>query len=212
LITLAAELDGGLDLVRALRAHGVTVSLGHSGADMASARAAFDAGAAMVTHVFDAMAPLHHRAPGLVGAALVDPRVRVGIIADGHHVDAAVLELVRRTARRRVVLVSDASPAAAAPDGHYTIGGVTLVRGSDGIARTRQGVLAGSAILLDDAVRAWTALTGATLAETIMAASDEPAAAIGLARPLAVGSPADLVLMDDAGAVLRVMRGGAWVT
>jgi N-acetylglucosamine-6-phosphate deacetylase len=73
-------------------------------------------------------------------------------------------------------------------------------------------VLAGSAILLDDAVRAWTALTGATLAETIMAASEEPAAAIGLARPLAVGSPADLVLMDDAGAVLRVMRGGAWVT
>jgi N-acetylglucosamine-6-phosphate deacetylase len=211
-VTLAPELGSGLDLVRTLHARGVTVSLGHSGADAATALAAFDAGASMVTHVFDAMAPLHHRAPGLAGAALVDPRVRVGIIADGHHVDPAVLELVRRAAGRRVVLVSDASPAAAAPEGRYTIGGVTLVRGADGIARTPEGVLAGSAILVDDAVRAWTTLTEATLAEAIMAASDEPAAAIGLPRPLAVGSPADLVLMNDTGEVQRVMRGGAWVT
>jgi N-acetylglucosamine-6-phosphate deacetylase len=212
LVTLAPELDGGLDLVQALHARGVTVSLGHSGADAPTAHAAFDAGASMVTHVFDAMAPLHHRAPGLAGAALVDPRVRVGIIADGHHVDPIVLELVRRAADRRVLLVSDASPAAAASEGRYTIGGVALVRGPDGTARTPDGVLAGSAILLDDAVRAWTALTGATLAEAIMAASDEPAAAIGLPRPLAVGSRADLVLMDDAGQVLRVMHGGTWVT
>jgi N-acetylglucosamine-6-phosphate deacetylase len=211
LVTLAPELAGGLDLVRALHARGVTVSLGHSGADAATALVAFDAGASIVTHVFDAMAPLHHRSPGLAGAALVDPRVRVGIIADGHHVDPAVLELVRRAAGRRVLLVSDASPAAAAPQGRYTIGGVTLVRGPDGVARTPDGVLAGSAILLDDAVRAWTALTGATLAEAISAASDEPAAAVGLPRPLAVGLPADLLLVDRAGRVLRVMRGGAWL-
>lgn len=211
-VTLAPELAGGLDLVRALHARGVTVSLGHSGADAATALAAFDAGASMVTHVFDAMAPLHHRSPGVAGAALVDPRVRVGIIADGHHVDPVVLELVRRAAGRRVLLVSDASPAAAAPQGRYTIGGVTLVRGPDGVARTPDGVLAGSAILLDDAVRAWTALTGATLAEAIRAASNEPAGAIALPPRLAAGSPADLVLMDEAGAVLRVMRGGAWVT
>lgn len=211
-VTLAPELAGGLDLVRAMRARGVTVSLGHSGADAATALTALDAGASMVTHVFDAMAPMHHRAPGLAGAALVDHRARVGIIADGHHVDPLVLELVRRAAGRRVVLVSDASPAAAAPDGRYTIGGVTLVRGPDGVARTPDGVLAGSAILLDDAVRSWTALTGATLAEAIRAASEEPAAAIALPPPLAVGSRADVVLMDDAGAVLRVMRGGAWMT
>lgn len=212
LVTLAPELAGGLDLVRALHARGVTVSLGHSGADAATALAAFNAGASMVTHVFDAMAPLHHRSPGLTGAALVDPRVRVGIIADGHHVDAIVLEIVRRAAGRRVVLVSDASPAAAAPAGRYTIGGVALVRGPNGVARTPDGVLAGSAILLDDAVRAWTSLTEATLAEAIAAASEEPAAAIGLLRPLAVGSRADLVLMDRDGGVLRVMRGGAWLT
>jgi N-acetylglucosamine-6-phosphate deacetylase len=189
----------------------VTVSLGHSGADAATALAAFDAGASMVTHVFDAMTPMHHRAPGLAGSALVDPRVRVGIIADGHHVGPIVLELVRRAAGRRVVLVSDASPAAAAPQGRYSIGGVALVRGPDGVARTPDGVLAGSAILLDDAVRTWTSLTEATLAEAIAAASDGPAAAIALARPLAVGSRADLVLMDRDGRVLRVMHGGAWL-
>lgn len=212
LVTLAPELSGSRDLIAALRARGVTISVGHSDADAATARAAFDAGASMVTHLFNAMAPLHHRAPGLVGAALVDPRVRAGIIADGHHVDAIVLELVRRAAGRRVVLVSDASPAAAAPEGLYAIGGVDLVLGPDGAARTPDGVLAGSAILLDDAVRTWTALTEATLPEAIMAASETPAAAIGLPPPLAVGSPADIVLMDDAGAVLRVMRCGAWVT
>jgi N-acetylglucosamine-6-phosphate deacetylase len=212
LVTLAPELPGSRELIAALHARGVTVSLGHADADAPTARAAFAAGASMVTHVFDAMRPLHHRAPGLVGAALIDPRVRVGIIVDGHHVDAIVLELVRRAAGRRVVLVSDASPAAAAPEGLYAIGGVDLVLGPDGVARTPGGVLAGSAILLDDAVRTWTRLTEATLAEAIMAASETPAAAIGLPPPLAVGSPADLVLMNDAGAVLRVMRGGAWVT
>jgi N-acetylglucosamine-6-phosphate deacetylase len=212
LVTLAPELAGSRDLIAALRARGVTISVGHSDADAATARAAFDAGVSMVTHLFDAMRPLHHRAPGVVGVALIDPRVRVGIIADGHHVDAIVLELVRRAVGRRVVLVSDASPAAAAPEGLYAIGGVDLVLGPDGVARTPDGVLAGSAILLDDAVRRWTTLTEATLAEAIMAASEAPAAAIGLPPPLAIGSRADLVLMDDAGAVLRVMRGGAWVT
>jgi N-acetylglucosamine-6-phosphate deacetylase len=213
LATLAPELEGALDLVRALRARGVTVSLGHSGADAATARAAFAAGAALVTHVFDAMAPLHHRAPGLAGAALVHPSALVAVIADGHHVHPLVLELVRRTAGRRVVLVSDASPAAAAPPGRYVLGEVAIERSPDGVARTADGVLAGSAILLDDAVRRWAALTGATLAEAVAAATETPASAIGLPSPLAPGAPADLVLFDDDdGAVVRVMRHGAWVT
>jgi N-acetylglucosamine-6-phosphate deacetylase len=211
MVTIAPELDGGLDLVRALGARGVTVSLGHSSADASTAAAAFAAGASMVTHVFDAMAPLHHRAPGLAGAALVDRDARVGVIADGHHVDPRVLELVRRAAGARVVLVSDASPAAAAPPGRYAIGGVVLERGSDGVARTPDGVLAGSAILLDEAVRGWATFTEATPAQAWATASETPSAAIGLAPPLAVGSPADLVLADEAGAVLRVMRHGAWL-
>jgi N-acetylglucosamine-6-phosphate deacetylase len=212
LVTIAPELDGALDLVRSLRAQGATVSLGHSDADAATARAGFAAGASLVTHVFDAMVPLHHRAPGLAGAALVHPSARVGVIADGHHVDPIMLELVRRTAGPRVVLVSDASPAAAAPPGRYLIGDTPLERTADGVARTPDGVLAGSAILLDEAVRGWTALTDATLTEAIAAASETPAHAIGLPAPLTRGAPADLILTDDAGAVLRVMRHGDWLT
>jgi N-acetylglucosamine-6-phosphate deacetylase len=212
LVTLAPELEGALDLVGALRARGVTVSLGHSGADAATARAAFAAGATLITHFFDAMAPLHHRAPGLAGAALVHPSALVAVIADGHHVDPVVLELVRRAAGRRVVLVSDARPAAAAPPGRYVLGEVAIERSLDGVARPPGGVLAGIAILLDDAVRRWTALTGATLAEAIAAAAEAPASAIGLPPALAPGAPADLVLLGDDGAVVRVMRHGAWVT
>ena len=212
LVTIAPELEGALDLVRTLRAQGATVSLGHSGADAATARAAFATGASLVTHVFDAMAPLHHRAPGLAGAALVHPSARVGIIADGHHVDPTMLELVRRAAGARVVLVSDASPAAAAPPGRYVIGDVPIERTTDGVARTPDGVLAGSAIMLDEAVRGWAALTNATLAEAIAAAAEAPADVLGLPAPLTEGAPADLVLTDDAGAALRVMRHGAWVT
>ena len=212
LVTIAPELEGALELVRAVRARGATVSLGHSDADAATARAGFAAGASLVTHIFDAMVPLHHRAPGLVGAALVHPSARVGIIADGHHVNPIMLELVRRTAGPRVVLVSDASPAAAAPPGPYAMGDTPIERTSDGVARTSDGVLAGSAILLDDAVRGWAAFTNATLAEAIAAATEAPSAAIGLPAPLTQGSPADLVLTDDAGTALRVMRHGVWVT
>lgn len=211
LVTLAPELDGALQLVRTLCRRGVTVSLGHSGADALTARAAFAAGASMVTHVFDAMAPLHHRAPGLVGAALVHPSARVGVIADGRHLDPLVLELVRRAAGQRVVLVSDASPAAAAPPGRYLMGEAAIERAADGVARTADGVLAGSAVLLDEAVRRWAALTGATLAAAIAAAAEAPARAIGLRPPLSPGASADLVLLDDDGAVARVMRRGAWV-
>ncbi len=126
LVTLSPELPGALELVRDLRARGVTVSLGHSGADAALVRAAIDAGAAMVTHVFNAMEPLHHRAPGIVGTALLDARVRVCVIADGLHVDPPVLELVRRLVGRRVVLVTDATPAAGAPEGRYEMAGGSI--------------------------------------------------------------------------------------
>ncbi|HEU0024817.1 MAG TPA: hypothetical protein VFQ12_09315, partial [Thermoleophilaceae bacterium] len=104
LVTLAPELPGALELIAALRARGVVVSLGHSGASAEVARQAVDAGARLVTHVFNAMAPLHHRDPGLVGVALADARVLVGVIADGRHLDPLVLELVRRAAGPRVVL------------------------------------------------------------------------------------------------------------
>jgi N-acetylglucosamine-6-phosphate deacetylase len=209
LVTLAPELPGALELITELSARGVAVSLGHSAANADCVRRAVDAGARMVTHVFDAMAPFHHRAPGLVGVALTDPRVCVGVIADGLHVDPIALELARRAAGDRVVLVSDSTPAAAAPPGHYEMGGVELEATDTGV-RTVSGRLAGSALTLDAAVRNWYSMTGASLANAIMAASEAPATVLGLQIDLRPGSQADIVLLDDAGAVKQVMRLGRW--
>jgi N-acetylglucosamine-6-phosphate deacetylase len=211
LVTLAPELPGALDLIAALRARDVAVSLGHSGAPADIAQRALDAGARFVTHVFNAMTPLHHRAPGLAGVALVDARPSVGVIADGLHVDPLVLELVRRAAGPRVVLISDATPAAAAPPGRYRQAGVEIESTDDGVVRTPEGRLAGSALTLDIAVRNWASMTEASLAEAIAAASEAPAAALGLTPGLRPGRPADIVLFDDACRVQRVMRLGRWL-
>ena len=180
LVTLAPELPGALELIARLRGRGVTVALGHSGADAATAIRALDAGATLVTHLFNAMAPLHHRSPGLAGVALTDPRAAPCVIADGVHVDPVVLRLVRRAAGERVILVSDASAAAAAPPGAYGLAGTAVRRGDDGTVRTAGGRLAGSAALLDEMAVTWAAATGAGPLETMAAAAVRPAAAIGL--------------------------------
>jgi N-acetylglucosamine-6-phosphate deacetylase len=211
LVTLAPELPGALDLIGELRGRGVAVSLGHSGAPAEVARRALDAGAGLVTHVFNAMARLDHRAPGLAGVALVDERAYVGVIADGLHVDPLVLELVRRAAGPRVMLVSDASPAAAAPPGVYEMGGVSIESDASGVVRTPTGKLAGSALTLDAAVRNWATMTAASPAEAIAAASETPAAALGIPAGLHAGNPADIVLLDGEVEVQRVMRRGSWV-
>lgn len=211
MVTVAPELPGSLDLIRRLTARGVVVSLGHSGADAETTLAAIDAGASMATHVFNAMGALGHREPGLAGVALVDERIRVGVIADGFHVDPVVLELVRRTAQLRVVLVSDATAGAAAPQGHYELGGTAIETDGAGPARSLDGKLAGSTLTLDEAVRRWSEVTDASLAEAIAAGSEAARAVIGLPQLLTPGAPADLVVLDDAGAVSRVMRRGRWL-
>ena len=212
LVTLAPELPGALDLIAALRARGVAVSLGHSGASADVARRAVDAGARLVSHVFNAMGPLHHRAPGVAGVALTDDRLLVCVIADGVHLDPLVLELVRRAAPRRVVLVSDATPATAAPPGRYMQAEVEIDAGGEGDVRTSGGRLAGSALTLDAALRNWTSLTQASPAEAIAAAAERPGAALGLKCGLQPGDAADVVLLDDAGKIQRVMRLGRWLS
>jgi N-acetylglucosamine-6-phosphate deacetylase len=197
MVTIAPELPGALALIERLAGRGITVSLGHSGATAQVARTAIDAGARMVTHVFNAMGPLHHRAPGLAGVALVDERVRVGVIPDARHVDPIVLELVRRCAGDRVALVTDATPAAGAGPGRFSMAGVAI----DGDGRTADGRLAGSVLTLDAAVRGWVAATEATLASALFAAAESATS----------GAPANLVVLDDRGAVQRVMRHGVWL-
>lgn len=210
LVTLAPEMPGGRGAVRVLSGRGVTVSLGHSAAGAEEALAAIDAGARSVTHLFNAMPPLHHRAPGLVGAALADDRVSPMVIADGVHVDPLVLALVDRAAGERVVLVSDATAAAGAPEGRYRLAGAPIERRGD-VVVDAEGRLAGSALLLDRCVRRWYDATACPAADAWAAGSDRPAELVGLPHGLAPGAPADLVLLDRALEVERVMFRGEWV-
>jgi N-acetylglucosamine-6-phosphate deacetylase len=210
LVTLAPEVPGGRGAVRVLSARGVTVSMGHSAAGAEEALAAVDAGASAVTHLFNAMPPLHHRAPGLVGAALADDRVTPMVIADNVHVDPLVLVLVHRAAGERVALVSDATAAAGAPEGRYRLAGAPIERRGD-VVIDAEGRLSGSALLLDRCVRRWHEATGCPPAEAWAAGSDRPAQLVGLEHGLVAGVAASLVLLSRDLTVERVMFRGEWV-
>ena len=211
LVTIAPELPGALGMIESLVRRDVVVSLGHSGASYLDANQATETGARLVTHLFNGMAPLHHREPGLIGYAFSDMRLGLGVIADGFHVDAQVLRLVARLAGDRVVLVTDASPAAAAPPGTYAQDGSVVERTLEGRAQTPDGLLFGSALMLDEAVRKWRDYVDVPLGQALDAASARPAQAIGLAGELSTGTHADLVLMTADGEVERAMRRGRWV-
>jgi N-acetylglucosamine-6-phosphate deacetylase len=211
-VTLAPELPGGMAAVRRLAAAGVAVAVGHTDADEAAARAAFDAGATILTHAFNAMPGIHHRAPGPVVAALTDERATLEVIADGTHVHPDVIRLLVQGAPGRVALVTDAMAATGAGDGEYTLGGVA-VSVSGGVARLVEGgAIAGSTITQDSAIRLMVTRVGMPLPAAIAAATAIPAAAIGVADrfgSLAPGHAADAVLLDDALTVRRVWVDGA---
>ncbi len=211
LVTLAPEQPGALALVQRLRQAGVVVSIGHSDATFEQAVAAIDAGATLATHLFNAMSPLHHRAPGVVGAALADDRVTAMLIADGVHVHPAALNVaLRAKGPERIVLVTDAIAAAGAPPGRFALAGVEVI--SDGkSARLADGTLAGSTLTMDHAVRMMAGVAGARLEDALAMASSVPAAAIGLADTgrIAVGQTADLTLWSAALEVTATIVGGA---
>jgi N-acetylglucosamine-6-phosphate deacetylase len=185
------------------------VSLGHSGATAAQATAGIDAGARWVTHLFNAMAPLHHRAPGLVGVALADGRVHAGLIVDGIHVDPAVVALAQRALGERLTLVTDAVAALGMPVGRHALGRAEVVVGDDGV-RLADGTLAGSNLAMDEAVRNLVAFTGCSHAAALHAASAAPARILGdTARgTLDVGRRADLMLLTEDLEVLTTFVGG----
>ncbi len=207
LVTLAPELPGALDLIDVLHTRGVAVSLGHSDATAAEAHAAFDRGVRAVTHVFNAMRPLRHRDPGIVGAALVRPDVVLQAIVDGVHLDQDIVRLLWGVASGRLALVTDAVAAAGLGDGRYSLGSVQVdVRG--GIVRREDGVLAGSTLTMIEAVRNLVEV-GVPLERAIDAATAVPARVLGLPiGRLSPGSPADIVVLDDALAIDRVVLGG----
>ncbi len=211
LVTLAPELPGALDVVRQLVDRGIVVSAGHTSASAAAATAAVDAGVSYVTHLFNAMAPLHHREPGIAGVALTDERVRVGLIADGHHVAPAVVALAARALGPRLSLVTDAVAALGAPPGPLRLGDVTAtVSPTDGTVRLPDGTLAGSTLSLDRAVRNLTDFAGIALRAAIDAVTATPAGLLGLTDRgvIAPGAVGDLVLLTPAGAVVATVIAG----
>ncbi len=207
-MTLAPELPGALELVDLLQERGIVVSCGHSDATAAEAHTAFDRGIGTVTHLFNAMRPLGHRDPGIVGAALVRDDVIVQVIIDGHHLAPETAQLVRRTAQSRVALVTDAIAAAGTSATSCTLGGID-VEIRDGIARRADGVIAGSVVTMIEAVRNLHAL-GAPLVDAIAAATAAPARAarrpgLGVLRP---DGEADIVVLDDRLEIRTVLRAG----
>lgn len=211
LVTLAPELPGALAVVRALAERGVVVAAGHSSAGAAAAEAAVDAGVRYVTHLFNGMAPLHHRRPGLVGVALTDERLRVGVIADGVHVDPLVVALAARLLGDRLSLVTDAMAALGLPPGEVRLGDVTAtVSPGDGAVRLPDGTLAGSTLTLDRAVRNVVAAGGRPLAEVVAAVTSTPAALLGIPDRgvIAPGAVGDVVLLTPAGEVVATVVGG----
>jgi N-acetylglucosamine-6-phosphate deacetylase len=201
LMTLAPELPGAAELAAHATARGVRVSLGHSNSTAAETRAAIAAGAVSATHTFNAMRPLDHREPGILGTVLTTDSLFAELICDGIHVAPEMVKLWwRAKGPERAILVTDAMSATGMTDGEYQLGGLA-VQVANGKA-TAGGVLAGSVLTLDRALENFMDFTGAPLEVALRLVTVNPAAMTGLgeqAGALAVGQPVNLVAVDTAG-------------
>lgn len=210
MITLAPERPGAHDVIAAARAVGVTVALGHSDATYAEGLAAVDAGATVLTHLFNGMRPLHHREPGLIGVAL-DTQVWFELICDGQHLHPAVVRLMAACAPERLVLVTDAIDAAGLGDGRTVLGGQD-VDVTGGVARLhRSGALAGSTLTMDAALRHAVRDIGLDIGAAARAAATTPARALGIhesTEAIRSGLAADVVVLDDHLQIVRVLVRG----
>jgi N-acetylglucosamine-6-phosphate deacetylase len=215
MMTIAPELDGGLDALRRVRDVGAIPAIGHTDATYEVTREAVDAGARVATHLFNGMRPLHHREPGPILALLEAPDITVELIGDGVHLHPAVIDLAMTGAGLdRVALITDAMSAAGFGDGLYPLGPLQ-VRVEDGVARLVEGgSIAGSTLTLDVAFRRAVALNGLSLVRAAQVLSLNPARLLGVADrvgSIEVGKDADLVVLDDAHELVAVMRRGEWV-
>jgi N-acetylglucosamine-6-phosphate deacetylase len=217
MVTIAPELPGAHAVAELLEETGVLAAHGHTDADAPTLGAALRARRTpVVTHLFNGMAPLHHRAPGASGAALralARGGATVELIADGVHLADETVAMVFEVDRGgHVVLVSDAMSAAGLSDGEYRLASMEVTV-TDGVARIASGSIAGGTSHLADQVRHAVTRTGLDPVRVVAAASTTPAALLGLGDrgALATGLRADLVVLDDDWQVSRVMRGGAWV-
>ncbi|MFE3249287.1 N-acetylglucosamine-6-phosphate deacetylase [Streptomyces sp. NPDC059209] len=215
MVTLATELPGGIDSVRLLVEHGVIAAIGHTDATYEQTVEAVDAGATVATHLFNAMPPLGHRAPGPIAALLEDERITVELINDGTHLHPAALELAfHRAGAGRVAFITDAMDAAGFGDGVYQLGPLE-VEVKDGVARLAVGgSIAGSTLTLDTAFRRAATIDRLPVADIVRAISANPAKLLGVddrVGSLEAGKDADLVILDADFAVTGVLRKGEWV-
>jgi len=214
LITLAPELAGAAELAAHATHRGVRVSLGHSNATAAETRAAIAAGAVSATHTFNAMRPLDHREPGILGTVLTDDALFAELICDGIHSMPELTKLWwRAKGPQRAILVTDAMSATGMPDGEYRLGGLS-VQVADGRAMA-DGVLAGSVLTLDRALVNFLSFTGATLDEGLRLMTGNPAKLTGFgaeAGALATGGPANLVAVGSEGTLVASFLNGQLVS
>jgi N-acetylglucosamine-6-phosphate deacetylase len=217
LMTLAPELPGAAELAAHATARGVRISVGHSDAKAAETRAVLASGAVSATHTFNAMRPLDHREPGILGVVLTTHALFSELICDGIHTAPEIVDLWwRATGPERAILVTDAMAAAGMPDGEYQLGNFA-VQVANGRAMAR-GVLAGSVLTLDRALANFIAFTGAPLDQALRLLTVNPAAMVGFstgfsnhAGSLNVGQPANLVAVDADGKLLASFHHGATI-
>jgi len=210
LVTLAPELPGGIEAVRALTAAGVVVSIGHTAASPADVAAAVEAGATSVTHLFNAMTPFGHRDPGVVGASLATTALRCGLIVDGIHLDPVTVAMAwRALGPKRTVLVTDAVAALGMPFGEQPLGAGRVAVGPDGV-RLPDGTLAGSNLSAIEAVRNLIAFTGCEPFEAVAAMTASPSRLLGRTDRgvLEPARRADLVLLTGELDVVATVVGG----
>jgi N-acetylglucosamine-6-phosphate deacetylase len=209
MMTIAPELNGADEVIAEAASRGVCVSLGHSDADLAATQKGIAAGARHATHTFNAMRPLDHRSPGILGAVLTDARVSADIIADGIHLDPAIVKLFAEAkGSANTVLITDAISATGMPEGRYRLGSLEVdVR--DGKCMTG-GKLAGSILTMDRAVRNLAKFAEWELPQAMAAASRNPARAARIPNKgnIAAGADADFIVLNAAGEVLRTFVGG----
>lgn len=208
-VTLAPELEHGLEAVQALTEMGIVVSIGHSDATYEQARAAFAGGVRWATHLYNAQSPLQHREPGLMGAILTSP-VPCGLIVDGIHSHPAMVDLAYRVkGAAGITLVTDCMAAMGMPPGHYELGHHHVIVTEES-ARLEDGVLAGSILRLDQAVRNMMAYTGCSLAEAVDMATATPARLLGLETmgAIAPGFTADLAVLSPQNEVTHTFVAG----
>jgi N-acetylglucosamine-6-phosphate deacetylase len=211
-LTIAPELPGALEVISELAAAGITVAVGHTEATFEQTKDAFEAGARMLTHTFNAMPGLHHRAPGPVLAAIDDPRVTLELILDGRHVHPEVAHLLFGDAPGRVALITDAMAAAAAPDGDYRLGSLNVTVHEGLAVLSGTSTIAGSTLTQDVALHLALSEAGLEPAVAVAALTAVPARAIGLGDRLGLLEPgyaADAVALDADGTVTAVWADGA---